>query len=95
MNIKINTLVNSPTSQKTGVANKADKKTAETIANKQENLDNSIKISQKAKDISQTSQSVNKAKVAEIKQAILDGSYKVDTKEVAKNIFNFERMFEI
>lgn len=100
MNIKINsTLVNNHANQKAGVVNKAERKSADVASTigtqKQDGLDEGIKLSQKARDISQTSQSVNKVKVAELKQAILDGSYKVDAKEVAKNMFNFEKLFGI
>lgn len=99
MNIKINSLVGNQTNQKANVATKADKKTADaSLVNKNtkpESLNENIKLSQKAKDISQKSQTIDKAKVAQLKEAILDGSYKVDGKEVAKNIFNFERLFGI
>lgn len=99
MNIKINSLVSNQANQKTSVATKAEKKTADaSLVSKNikpENLNENIKLSQKAKDISQKSQTIDKVRVAQLKQAILDGSYKVDEKEVAKNIFNFEKLFGI
>ncbi|CAK16562.1 flagellar biosynthesis anti-sigma factor FlgM [Pseudomonas entomophila] len=78
-------------------AGQADKAGAANVAPKQANASGeAVHLSQEAQQLQKISDklrdqpAVNSARVAELKQAIADGSYKVDAGRVASKLLEFE-----
>lgn len=92
-----NNLVNNQVNTKANVFEKKNinTKVEENSTSFKNIAEESIQLSQKAKAISETKETFDKVKIQELKQAILDGSYQVDSKRLATNIYNFEKLFGI
>ncbi|RWU20702.1 flagellar biosynthesis anti-sigma factor FlgM [Pseudomonas alkylphenolica] len=101
MVIDISRLNNSPsvTGVRTG---NSQENTASTVATKADSVaqgsasGETVHLSQEAQQLQKVSDKlrdqpiVNSARVAELKQAIADGSYQVDSNRVASKLLNFE-----
>ena len=102
MVIDFNRLNNSPaltgSTRTTGAKDSADAKPLATQAEQASasqsgesvHLSNESQQLQKVTDSLRDQPIVNKDRVAELKQAIADGSYKVDSNRVASKLLNFE-----
>ncbi|MBB4811849.1 MULTISPECIES: flagellar biosynthesis anti-sigma factor FlgM [Pseudomonas] len=103
MVIDFNRLNNSPatsgTARTTGAKESAETKApapAKTEQTSASQSGESVHLSNEAQQLQKVTDSlrdqpvVNKARVAELKQAIADGSYKVDSNRVASKLLNFE-----
>ena len=93
-----NTPATSGTTRATGTKDSVDAK-AQALPAKAEQASQSgesVHLSNEAQQLQKVTDSlrdqplVNKARVAELKQAIADGSYKVDSNRVASKLLNFE-----
>lgn len=91
---------NSAYTQEVEVNNKAPQNAKEALSTTTLNASDSVVLTEQAKNLSnlqkqaKSSSDVNLEKIASIKKAIKDGTYKVDSYKVASKMMDFEQGLE-